>query len=173
MKKGCSTLILPVPISATLGIIKIRALWEQGRGEMPGNVLKVETEAAMNKCRQQKVKQGSIKMLWQRGNWGSGDLKKKFFGELLQFSSVAQSCPTICDPMDCSTPGFPVHHQLPECTQTQVHWVGDAIQPSHPLSSPSPHAFNLSQHQGLFQWVSSLHQVAKVMELWLQHQSFQ
>ena len=67
------------------------------------------------------------------------------------FSSVAQSFPTLCDPMDCSMPGFPVHHQLPELTQTHVHRVGDAIQPSHPLSSPSPPAFNLSQHQGLFQ----------------------
>ena len=74
---------------------------------------------------------------------------------LIQFSSVAQLCPTLCDPMDCSTPGLPVHHQLPEFTQTHVHWVGDAIQPSHPLSSPSPPTFNLSQHQDLFQWVSS------------------
>ena len=65
-----------------------------------------------------------------------------------QFSSVTQSCLTLCDPMDCSTPGFPVHHQLPENTQTHVHWVGDAIQPSHPLSSPSPPAFSLSHHQG-------------------------
>jgi len=76
-----------------------------------------------------------------------------------QFSSVAQSCPTLCSPMDCSMRGSPVHHQEP--TQTHVHLVSDAIQPSHPLSSPSPPAFNLSQHQGLFQWVSSLHQVAK------------
>ena len=75
--------------------------------------------------------------------------------------------------MDCSIPGFPVHHQLPELAQTHVHWVGDAIQPSHPLLSPSPPAFSLSQHQGLFQWVSSSHQVAKVLELQLQHQSFQ
>ena len=67
-----------------------------------------------------------------------------------QFSSVAQSCPTLCDPVDCSTPGFPVHNQLLELTQTHVHGVSDAIQPSHPLSSPSPLAFNLSQHQGLF-----------------------
>ena len=71
----------------------------------------------------------------------------------VQFSLVSQSCPTLCNPMDCSTPGFPVHHQLPESTQTHVHQVGDAIQPSHPLSSPSPPAFNLSQHQGLFKWV--------------------
>ena len=84
---------------------------------------------------------------------------------------VAQSCLTLCDPMDCSTPGFPVHHQLPETAQTHVRQVSDAIQPSHLLSSPSPPAFNLSQHQGLFQWVSSLYQVAKVLEL--QHQPFQ
>ena len=69
---------------------------------------------------------------------------------LTQFSSVAQSCPTLCDPMDYSTPGLPVHPQLPELTQTHVHRVGDAVQPSHPLSSPSPPAFNLSQHQDLF-----------------------
>ena len=75
--------------------------------------------------------------------------------------------------MNGSTPGLPVHHQLLEFTQINVHWVGDAIQPSHPLASPSPPAFNLSQHQGLFQWVSSLHQVAKVLEFQLQHQSFQ
>ena len=85
----------------------------------------------------------------------------------VQFSSVAQSCPTLCNPTDCSTPGLPDHHQLPEFTHTQVHLVGDAIQPSHPLSSPSPPAFNLSQHQGLFKWVSSLHQVAKVLEFQL------
>ena len=81
-------------------------------------------------------------------------------------------CPTLCDPMDCSTPGLHVHHQLPELAQTHVHWVGDAIQLSHPPSSPSSPAFNLSQHQGLFKWVSSLHQVAKVLEFQLQHQSF-
>ena len=79
----------------------------------------------------------------------------------VQFSSVTQLCPTLCDPMNCSTPGLPVHHQLLESTQTHVHWVGDAIQPSHPLSSPSPPALNLSQHQGLFQWVNSSHQVRK------------
>ena len=90
-----------------------------------------------------------------------------------KFSSVAQLCPTLCDPKDCSTPGFPIYHQLPELAQTHVHWVSDAIQPSHPLASPSPPVFNLFQHQGLFQWVSSSHQVAKVLELQLQHQSFQ
>ena len=92
---------------------------------------------------------------------------------LVQFSSVAHSCLTLCDPMDCSMPGFPVHHQLPKLAQTHVYQVGDAIQPSHPLSSSSPPAFRLSPHHGLFQWVSSSHQVAKVLEFQLQHQSFQ
>ena len=78
---------------------------------------------------------------------------------LFQFSSVAQLCPTL-HPMNCSTPGLPVHNQLLEFTQTHVHWVGDAIQPPDPLSSPSPPALTHSQHQGLFQWVRSLHQVA-------------
>ena len=91
----------------------------------------------------------------------------------VQFSSVPQSCLTLCDPMDRSTPGLPVHHQLPEFTQTHVHWVGDTIQLSHPLLSPSSPALNLSQHQGLFKWVSSSHPVAKVLEFQLQHQSFQ
>ena len=86
--------------------------------------------------------------------------------------AVAQSCPTLCNPMACSTSGLPVHHQLLELTQTHVHQVNDAIQPSHPLSPPSPPTFNLSQHQGLFKWVSSSHQVAKVLELQLQPQSF-
>ena len=90
-----------------------------------------------------------------------------------QFSSVAQSCPTLCDPMNRSTPGLPVHHQLPEFTKTHVHQVSDAIQPSHPLSSPSPLATNPSQHQSLFQWVNSSQEVAKVLEFQLQHHSFQ
>ena len=85
----------------------------------------------------------------------------------VQFSSVTQSCPSLCDPMNCSTPGLPVHHQLPEFTQTHVHQVGNAIQPSHPLSSPSPPAPNPSQHQGLFQWVNSSHEAAKVTEFQL------
>ena len=84
-----------------------------------------------------------------------------------QIRSVTQSCPTIWDPMNRSTPGLPVYHQLPEFTQTHVHWVSDAIQPSHPLSSPSPLAPNPSQHQSLFQWVNSSHEVAKVLEFQL------
>ena len=90
-----------------------------------------------------------------------------------QFSSVTQLCLTLFDPMDCSLQSFAVHHQLLELTQTHVHWVSDAIQPSHPLLSRSPPPFNLSQYQGLFKWVSSSHQVAKVLEFQLQQQSFQ
>ena len=100
-------------------------------------------------------------------------MSRKYQSTSVQFSSVAQSCPTICDLMNRSMPGLPVHHQLPEFTQTHMHWVGDAIQPSHPLSSPTPPAPNPSQHQGLFQWVNSLHEVAKVLEFQPQHQSFQ
>ena len=98
----------------------------------------------------------------------------------VQYSSVVQSCLTLCDPMECSTPGLPVHRQLPEFTQTHVHWVGYAIQPSHPLSSPSPPlsspsppTFSLSRDQGLLQWVGSSHQCPKLLEPQLQHQSFQ
>ena len=92
---------------------------------------------------------------------------------IFPFSSVTQSCPTLCDPTDCSTPGLPTCQQLPELTQTQVYRISDGIQPSHLLSSPFPPAFNLPSIKGLFQWVSSSHQVAKVLEVQLQHQSFQ
>ena len=91
----------------------------------------------------------------------------------VKFSSVTQLCPTLCGPMNQSTPGLPVHHQLMEFTQTHVHRVSDAIQPSHPLSSPSPPATNPSQHHNLFQWVNSSHEVAKGLEFQLQHHSFQ
>ena len=91
------------------------------------------------------------------------------FFQLFCCCSVTKSCPTLCNPMDCSTPGLPVLHHLPWFAQTHVHWVSNAFQPSHPLLPPSP-ALNLFQHQGLFQWVSSSHQVAKVLKL---HQSFQ
>ena len=104
--------------------------------------------------------------------------RSTFVGKVMSLSrfvirSVTQSCPTLCDPMNRSMPGLPVHHQLPEFTQTHIHRVSDAIQPSHPLLSPSPPAFNLSQHQSLSKCVSSSHQVAKVLQLQLQHQSFQ
>ena len=88
------------------------------------------------------------------GAWFYTLLMRQFVFSL-QFSSVTQLCLTLCDPMNCSMPGLPAHHQLPESTQTHVYWVGDAIQPSHPLLSPSSPALNLSQHQGLFKWVSS------------------
>ena len=95
------------------------------------------------------------------------DTNSVLLNNYLRFSSVAQSCLILCDPMDYSMPGLPVHHQLPEFTQTHVRWVGDAMEPPPPLSSPSPPAFNLSQQQGLFQWVSSSREVAKVLELQL------
>ena len=104
--------------------------------------------------------------------WSLSWVLKDIFSSF-PFSSVAQSCPTLCDPMNRSMPGLPVHHHLPDFTQTHVHRVSDAIQPSHPLSSPSPPAPNPSQHQSLFQWVNSSHEVAKVLEFQLQHQSFQ
>ena len=101
-------------------------------------------------------------------------LKLEFHDHIsVQFSSVAQSCPTLCNPMNHSTPGLPVHHQLPEFTQTHVHRVRDAIQPSHPRSSPSPPAPDPSQHQSLFQWVNSSHEVAKVLKFQLHHHSLQ
>ena len=110
---------------------------------------------------------------WENGlPWGRLFLR---FGSIIESCccSVKKWCTTLCDLIDGSMPGFPVLHYLPEVAQTLVHWVGDAIQPSHPLSSPSPPALNLSQHQGLFQWVGSLDQVAKVLELQHQCQSFQ
>ena len=107
-------------------------------------------------------------MIWL---WWS--MRLAFSSKTVQFNLVAQSCPTICDPMNHSTSGLPVHHQLPESTQTHAHWVSDDIWPSQPLSSPSPPDLNLYQHQGFFKCVSPLHQVAKVLEFQLQHQSFQ
>ena len=103
-------------------------------------------------------------------------IKKEISASILaqvQFRSVTQLGPTLYDRINCSMPGLPVYHQLPESTQTHVHWVGDAIQPSHPLLSPSPPALNLSQHQSLFQWLTSSHQVVRVLEFQLQHQAFQ
>ena len=113
------------------------------------------------------------KSLTQPNDWTVNPTSSDLFKYSVQFSSVAQSCLTLCNLMDGSTLGFPVHLQLPELIQTHVHRVSDAIQPFHPLSSPSPPALNLSQYQGLFQWVSSSHQVAKVLEFQLQHQSSQ
>ena len=130
----------------------------------------------------EKAEEPETKLPTSNGSWKKQESSRKMSISVLltmskpltvSESSVTQLCPTVCDPMDCNTPGLPVHHQLAEFTQTHVYWVGDAIQPSHPLSSPSPPAVSLSQHQGLFKWVRSLHQVAKVLEYQLQHQSFQ
>ena len=113
-----------------------------------------------------------LNVIWMLSSW----FFPFFFLSFISTVSVRFSCslcPTLCDPMDCSTPGFPVHYQLPEFTQTHVHWVGDAIQPSHPLSAPSLPAFNVFQNRGLFKCVSAWHQVAKELEFQLQHQSFQ
>ena len=133
-------------------------------------------------------REGLFSVSWFIFWWGGRDFKDNSLEDSLKicfllwayvwyfsplFSSVQFSHVRLWDPMDCSMPGLPVHHQLPEFTQTHVHWASDAIQPSYSLSSPSPPVFNLSQHQGLFQWVSSLHQVAKVLEFQLQHPSFQ
>ena len=100
-------------------------------------------------------------------NYGQGNTVRHWCITSVQFSSVAQSCPTLCDPMNRSTPGLPVHHQLPEFTQTHIHRVRDAIQPFHPLLSPSRPAPNPSQHWSLVQWVNSSHEVAKVLEFQL------
>ena len=135
------------------------------------NVLWVST-FLLKLCALKKTQRSNI-VGWEASIAGISPFDAGILWQSVQFSSVTQSCPTLCDPMDCSTPGLPVHHQLQEFIQPHVHWIGDAIQPSHPLSSPSPPAFNLSQHQGLFQWVNSLHQVAKVLEFQLPHQSFQ
>jgi len=104
--------------------------------------------------------------------WEASSGKLRMVKVNSQFTQFTQSCPNLWDPKDCSTPGLPVHHQLAEF-KTPIHWVGDTIQPSRPLSSPSPPNLNLSQHQGLFKWSSSLHHAAKVLEFLLQHQSFQ
>ena len=114
-------------------------------------------------CFEGRVNRTCAMMEYEEHGRNSNDIKFS----VSQFSSVAQSCLTLCNPMNRSTPGLPVHHQLPEFTQTHVHRVRDAIQTSHPRSSPSPPAPNPSQHQSLFQWVRSSHEVAKVLELQL------
>ena len=120
-----------------------------------------------------KVLHSICQQIWKTQQWPQDWKRSVFIPILKKFSSVTQSCLTLYNPMNHSTPGLPVYHQLPESTQTHVHRISDAIQPSHPLSSPSPPAPNPSQPQGLFKWVSSSHEVAKVLEYQLQHQSFQ
>ena len=149
-----------VSLYVCAGIIHL--LWPRRLGYLLGISKKQD-------CMQKKIWVGAQKLV-DKANKRQMRRKMK---QIIQFSSGAQSCPTPWDLIDCSTPGLPVHHQPSEFTQTHLHCVGDTIQPSHPLSSPSPPAFNLSQHQGLFQGVSSSHLVAKVLEFQLQHQSFQ
>ena len=138
-----------------------------------------------NKTKENNLVRKKVKKLfwiiWSNSDGFRGQQKKKILIakirkalnvliDFSQFSSVSQLCPTLCNPMDCSTPGLSVHHQLQEFIQTHDHWVSDAIQPSPPLSFSSPPAFNLSPHQSLFKWVSCSDEVAKVLEFQLQHQ---
>ena len=147
-------------------------VWER-KDVMPGAMVAMtmrphrSNPAVVMLLKQSQVLPTSIFLTWRKRATTWAHLHPLFHS--VQFSSVTQSCLTLSHPMDCNTPGLPVHHQLPEFTQTHVHWVGDAIQPSHPLLSPSPPTTDLSQNQGLFKWVSSLHQVAKVLEFQLQH----
>ena len=137
--------------------------WRRGGG---GENIKCKWN---NRCEGPGVKSGEKNSDWRscgRSARQSRRGKTRSNGLMGQSSSVTQSCLTVCDPMNCNTPGLPVHHQLPEFTQSRVHRVSDAIQPSHPLSSSSSHAPNPSQHQSL-QWVNSSHEVAKVLELQL------
>ena len=147
-------------------ISNIWSLWQGSRN------ISYITIQYFSTCNDSAALQGTFGNAWRHfscyNSWGWW-----YWYLVSSVSLVTQLCLICNDPMDCSTPGLPVHYQLPEFTQTHGHWVSDAIQPSHPLSSPSPPALNLSQHQGLFQWVSPSHQLAKVLEFQLQHQSFQ
>ena len=159
---------LPLPASGLLGLHSPQITENWGLPQC----LKCMWTPIFRKPRQDSIcfKNNFLKNVSHFNKEESSIFKKEI--KVTSVSSVAQSCMTLCNPVDCSTLG-PVHHQLPELAQTHVHGDSDAIQPSHPLSSPSPPIFNVSQHQGLFQGVSSSHQVAKVLEFQLEHQSFQ
>ena len=152
-------------------------LWQKSTQHCKAIILQLKINLKKKRMKILKEKSLDIIDVWDPSCLWTSNYEKYYISLScliwVRFSSIAQSCPTLCNPTDCSTPGLPVHHQLLEFTQTHVYWVSDAIQASHPLSSLSPPTFNLSQHQGLFKWVSSLHQVAKALEFQLQHQSFQ
>ena len=153
---------------------RVGGLKDQDDGDFPDSPV---VKTSCSQCREHRFSQGTkfLHAAWhsqKKAKEGRKTDQTESDG-IVQFSSVAQSCFILCDPMNRNMPGLPVHYQLLKFTQTHVHWVSDAIQPSHPLLSPSPPALSLSQHQGLFKWVSSLHQVAKILEFQLQHQSFQ
>ena len=158
--------------AAICGVAQSQTQLKQLSSSSSNQELKGEREMIGTEVIRNGVWRNGIKQAWNVGQLrdepGKYPFHSKYSGMYLlfcfagklrpvQFSSVTQSCPTVCDPVNRSTPGLPVRHQLPESTQTHVPWVSDAIQPSHPLSSPNPSALNLSQHQGLFKWVSSLH----------------
>ena len=150
-----------------LGKSKVKPQTDKGLiSKIPKELLKLNNKKTNSPILKwaKDLKQMLHQSRWQRVN---NDMKRDPTSFVFQFSSVTQSCPTLCNPMNPNTPGLPVHHQLLEFTQTHVHQVTDAIQPSHPLSSPSPPAPNPSQHQSLFQWVNSSHEVAKVLEFQL------
>ena len=171
--------------AAIYGVAQSQTRLKQLSSSSSNQELKGEREMIGTEVIRNCVWRNGIKQAWNvgqpRDEPGKYPFHSKYSGMYLfcltgklrpvQFSSVTQSRRTVCDPVNCSMPGLPVCQQLPESTQTHVPWVGDAVQPSHPLSSPNPSALNLSQQQGLFKWVSSLHQVAKVLEFQLQHQS--
>ena len=180
-------------MSSALGLLSLKFLWDITIKRSKSDMLvwnskmtlsckwykwivisRLKLRKWMNFCRVYvRRKHGRTLEAWVKLAWQITDS----FGSVKNVISVqfSRSLWLFANPgvLDCSTPGLPVRHQLPEFTQTHVHWGGDAIQPSHPLASPSPPTFNLSQHQGLFQWVSSSHQVVKVLEFQLQHQPFQ
>ena len=174
-------------------------LWEKARGGWSERIALKHVyyqvwkkSPAQVGCMRQVLRAGALRWPWGMewgGRWEGGSgwgthvnpwlihvnvwQKPLQYCKVIQLSSVAQSYPTLCDPMNRNTPGLPAHHKLPEFTRTHAHQVSEAIQPSHPLLSPSPPAPNPSQHQGLFHWVNSSHEVAKLLEFQLQYQSFQ
>ena len=145
-------------------------MWTDYNCSFMPQILNVYNEGNYKQGKKAAFRMGENNNRWN--NWQRIYLQNIQAAHAAQFSSVAQLCLTLCDPMDCSMPGLPVYHQLLEFTQTPVHWLGDAIQLSHLLSSLSPPAFNLSQQQGLLKWVSSSHEVAKILEFQFSVSSF-